>query len=665
MSTIEWSKSEILEINGKAHIILERLTPISLKLEVLKTGKPRVMTDQKLAELFRAGQLRRFGPSKNPNKPVITFSRLTDDQKKVAKLHQSFVLAFQKAGGGRVTTPKLEGLIPSLPHKNGMSPTVRQVRRVIHAWIKMGSPNPREAAFFAPCFHHRGSTEARFAPQVRELVTDALDHHYLRPELASGEQLWSVIKAKTLQLSPTGIAPQYVDGDGNVRCPSRRSIFRRMAEFDRETKTRFQKGKIAAQRTCEPVLKSSVARAPLEQVEFDHTYFDLNVTDASNGLVFTRVWLAFLIDRYSRAILGYYLGYSAPSTITILESLHHGVLPKDSPDESKSKYVNEWPCYGLPQTLILDNALENHGSALMNFSQSYNVNLQYNAVRRPQHKGIVERLMGRISAELAHLIPGTTFSNIQKLGDYKPTDQPVITIQDLRGLIERWIVDDYHVAVHRGTGEAPLERWLAGIRKHPIQLPYSLDELNRVLMPSAHRHLSRKGIEYSGIRYNEKSDRIRGLINRADKPDRVTVRINPSDMSYLLIEDWTTGEMVRVPSLSPEYTDGLSLEAHQIFRAKAAENRAKYERTTIPKLVAARARMLEEVHSTLPKKLKLRGKKAKALTEAVQFFSQQAQKLKPPKKSAVKRQKSRPAEVNVISAPVSVDVTVVDIWEGA
>lgn len=661
MTTIAWSKSEILEINGKAYVILERLSPINLRLEDLKTGRPKVITDQKLAELFRTGQLLRFGSAKNPNKPLISFVNLTPTQKKVAKVKQSFVLAFQRAGGGRVTAAKLERLIPSLQGLDGKAPTVRQIRRVIHAWWEMGSPNPREAAFFAPSFHHRGNADARFAPQVRDIVDDVLDLHFLRPEPATGEQVWSAIKARTLEVNSVGIARRHVDGDGNLKCPSRRSIFRRLAELDADTKTHRQKGQLAARRSCEPVLRSSVAHAPLEQVEFDHTSFDALVTDRTSGLVFTRVWLALLVDRYSRAILGYYLGYSAPSAVTLLQALHHGVLPKDKPGESQSGYVKEWPCCGLPQTLILDNALENHGTALMNFADTYNVNIQYNAVRRPQHKGIVERLMGRINTEVAHLMPGTTFSNVQKLGDYKPAKQPVITLQDLRGVIERWIVDDYHIAVHRGTGEAPIERWLTGVRRNPVHLPFSLEELNRVLMPRAERNLSRKGIEYLGIRYNEKSDRIRMLINRADKPERVSIRINPSDMSHLYLEDWSTGELVRLPSLSPEYTEGLSLEAHQFFRAKTAEDRAKYERATVPQLVAARARMMEELHVTLPKKRKVTGKKAKAFTEAVQFFANQRDKVKAPKLPKAKSKKQTPTVFAPISTPVTVGVTV-DLW---
>ena len=67
------------------------------------------------------------------------------------------------------------------------------------------------------------------------------------------------------------------------------------------------------------------------------------------------LWLTLLIDAYSRSILGgIALTYEGPSIDTIQDALLNAIWPKTS--HAKMGIEGEWPCYGIPLQLSLDNA---------------------------------------------------------------------------------------------------------------------------------------------------------------------------------------------------------------------------------------------------------------------------------------------------------------------
>src|SRR5690606_12886312 len=61
-----------------------------------------------------------------------------------------------------------------------------------------------------------------------------------------------------------------------------------------------------------------------------------------------------------------------------------------------------------------------------------------------------------------------------------------------------------------------------------------------------------------------------------------------SDLSSVHIEDWRTGRFVQVPSVDPNYTNGLSLAEHMILSGNVKSRLKAYERVTVGRLVEAR-----------------------------------------------------------------------------
>jgi putative transposase len=85
--------------------------------------------------------------------------------------------------------------------------------------------------------------------------------------------------------------------------------------------------------------------------QIDHTRADVLLVD-QQGELLDRPWLTTVIDTYSRCILGFNLGFDAPSSKVVALALRHAILPKKY-DSTYKLYV-DWPTCGTPEYIFTD-----------------------------------------------------------------------------------------------------------------------------------------------------------------------------------------------------------------------------------------------------------------------------------------------------------------------
>lgn len=83
----------------------------------------------------------------------------------------------------------------------------------------------------------------------------------------------------------------------------------------------------------------------------DHTRVDVLLVD-QHGELLSRPWLTTVIDTYSRCIMGFNLGFDAPSSGVVALALRHAILPKQYGSEYKLHC--EWGTYGKPEHFYTD-----------------------------------------------------------------------------------------------------------------------------------------------------------------------------------------------------------------------------------------------------------------------------------------------------------------------
>ena len=96
--------------------------------------------------------------------------------------------------------------------------------------------------------------------------------------------------------------------------------------------------------------------------------------------------------------------------------------------------------------------------ALQRGAEEYGVSLIHRPVATPHYGGHIERLIGTMMGAV-HLLPGTTFSDIESRGDYDSLANSAMTLDEL----ERWLALEilrYHASSPRRAWDSA-ERGLA------------------------------------------------------------------------------------------------------------------------------------------------------------------------------------------------------------
>jgi putative transposase len=137
----------------------------------------------------------------------------------------------------------------------------------------------------------------------------------------------------------------------------------------------------------------------------------------------------------------------------------------------------------------------------------------------PQGRGKIERFFETINECLLMNLPGYSLNG-------RTASRPALGLNTLQGLLEKFIVEQYHFQPHGTTGQAPVARWAYGFLP---QLPASLEELDRLLLTvEKPRKVQRDGIQFQGLRYIAPT--LAGFVGES-----VTLRYDPRDLAEIRV----------------------------------------------------------------------------------------------------------------------------------
>lgn len=373
---------------------------------------------------------------------------------------------------------------------------------------------------FLPRRRGRQKGEVRLSPIQERIIAVVIDELYLTRQQMKPKEIITEVFARC-------------DAAAMPR-PGANTVRRRIKGVRQQVAVRARLGPKAARDRFMPVLGSyEDATHPLAVVQIDHTLVDVIVVDDHpDRPPLQRPWLTLAIDVYSRMVYGYYLSLDPPSTTSVAMCLLHGALPKDEFLTQRNIAV-EWPVWGTPARLHLDNAKEFRGQALRRGCEQYGIGLDYRPVRTPHYGGHIERLIGTMMGKV-HLLPGTTFSNITAKGDMDPSKAAAMTLAELDRWLAIAIAEVYHRSKHKGLGTTPLSAWTAGLlgtQENPGPgLPARLADPQRFMLdflPFEIRQIRKEGIVLHHIAYW--SDVLRPWIGEI--AERLPVRYDPRDLS--------------------------------------------------------------------------------------------------------------------------------------
>lgn len=244
-----------------------------------------------------------------------------------------------------------------------------------------------------------------------------------------------------------------------------------------------REGAKSARQKFDAVVCEYSAGHALHIIQIDHTLVDLFIVDARDRRPLQRPWLTLTIDIASRMVAGFYLSLEPPSSTSVALAIQHLVMPKSLWLQARGIDA-EWPVFGLPDIIHLDNGREFHGKALVREAPEHGIELVHRPVARPHYGGHIERLISTMMGAV-HLLPGSTSSNIAKRGSYDPQKHAAMTLDELERWLALQIVGRYHADVHSALLLLPRTAWNDAVaaRVHPLCLPHDPDQFLRDFLP--------------------------------------------------------------------------------------------------------------------------------------------------------------------------------------
>lgn len=313
-----------------------------------------------------------------------------------------------------------------------------------------------------------------------------------------------------------------------LKPPHRRTIVTRLNDIDLQKRAR-RRGEQKIVKATTAVPRSFEAARPLAVIQIDHTKADVFVVDGETRRPIGRPWLTLAMDVCSRMVTGFYLTMEAPSRLSTSLCLLHSVFDKSAWLRER-EITEHWPVAGLPDTVHVDNGADFRSRAFKRGCEDSGMAIEYRPPGEPRFGGHIERLIGTQMGRL-HLLPGTTFSTEQELGEYDPKRHAALTLRELERYIALDIVGSYHQSIHGTLGRPPIAVWREHEGEIPLRLPQDRLRFWLTFLPEQERTLRPTGIHLFGLRYW--SAALSADVGRSDR--RLLVKYDPRDMARIFL----------------------------------------------------------------------------------------------------------------------------------
>jgi putative transposase len=623
MTSLHLPLNTKVQVYGSEFKVVCHTASNEFNLANIETGKPLLIEESTLTSLIMKGEaeiecFRQYGAGKNKSQIKRSFESFSADNQEEARRRLKYVKAVhQRISDGSLSSAVCDVLKFFAQVPEECLPSQRTVERWYRAWCDGG----HDLRALLPADFLKGRRAKIISGAVAEILDEVIEDFYLIATPYKVNQLFQILRGR-IEKQNLGLPRK-----AQLKVPNIRSVYRYVRALEPFEVAAAQHGVRAAKAKYDAVGAGITARHPLEIVQVDHHLVDLQLILRS-GTILGRPWLTLAIDLYSRMVVGFYLSFNAPSYISVMRCLKHAIAPKEmylqqvaeqleqhSDTSYNPEFASNWPCFGLIDTLVLDNGPEFHSQHLLDGMAQLGTSVEYNPSYSPHYKGVVERWFGTLNTKLVHTFPGTTFSNPDKRGNYPSEKEACLTIEEFEFLLTKFIVDDYANCQHSSLKCTPAQKWREGTRKHPVHFISSQQDLNVLLFKIETRTLGRNGIAVAGLSYQSEAIQLlrRRLIGNSSlgpKNPRVRIKVDPEDLSTIYVEDQENSVFIPANCIYETYALRLSMWRHKVIRSLIQDTGSNPDKSSESELLDRRLSVFEASRQIISDAQKTKRKQA-------------------------------------------------------
>lgn len=573
MSGFGLRKNMVFEWNGTCHRI-ERVQPNGeVLLERLEDGCLSILAQDMLLRAYANGEIQALPTDMNSKEGGLPiFSRpldeLSDAIQNEVERRRHYLQVVMSSDKIAFTKSHIQPII--LEAASEICDPHPPSAVTLWRWYRRYSAT-RDWRALIPRIDRRGSSKFKQSKHVLRFAEEAIEEAFKLSPRATCISIYTRLVAKI------EAANRHLPAAGQHKRPALRTMYRMLGSIEAYQRVAFREGKAAADKKYRLVKSSTRTTRILERVEIDHTPLDLFLIDDKTRLPLGRPTLTVVIDHFSRMLLGYYLSYGAPSLAAVMGALRHAILPKPPIVEAipKLKVDRVWSCYGVPDTMVVDNGLEFHSNALEEVAFDLGSHLLFCPKFEPRFKGVVERYLGTINRFFSHQLPGTSLAHLHERGDYDPQKHALLSLAEFNHIFQKWVLDIYAQTIHGGMHETPWSRWQDGLKYRSLDLPDTIRSLQRRIGKIEERSLRHDGILLHGIRYN--SAELAPILCAHGIGTKVRVLYDAEDLGTIQVWGPDDQEPICVPALDQSYACGLTELQNKMAQVLAREKGASQQ----------------------------------------------------------------------------------------
>lgn len=320
----------------------------------------------------------------------------------------------------------------------------------------------------------------------------------------------------------------------------------------------------------------------LDRAEIDHTGGDCFVVDDLTGLPLGRPTISSILDKKSKSLLGTYIGFEAPSFVSVSRAIKHAISDKTDFLKQFPAVEGDWPCRGAFTEIAYDRGAEFESDLLEDALLELQIVGRGNPAGMPWYKGAVESFFKTVNQKFLDDKPGKVFANLFDSNEYDPLKNAVISFSDFLEAFYVWVVDIYMKSAH-GTEEiVPYVAWKRDEKYIDIE-PMSPKVLELALSENTNAVNNDDGLVYLYIKYDNDLlldwRKIYGNKN-------LEFKINREDLSTIHVLSPVDDKYYPVEAVDQEYTKGLTYYQHKVCR----RYRKHLAKTSVNEVSLAQAR---------------------------------------------------------------------------
>jgi putative transposase len=359
--------------------------------------------------------------------------------------------------------------------------------------------------------------------------------------------------------------------EGDQACVSLATVSRRLSEFGAYERAKARYGAGYARPQFRTSVEGTLAVRAMQRLECDHALLNWVVICDRTGLPLGRPTLTIIVDAMSGYVVGLYVSFYGPGITSVLNVVKNAIQPKD--DLARAAGAKQpWIAFGIGETLVLDNGMEFHARVFQLAAWELGIDLEYCRVRSPWLKPHVERFFANL--DYFSLARGRIRKPEANVLQLDPKKDAAILFSDLvRGLI-KFVVDVYPFELNERKLVTPFAAFQDSFNTlRPPSFQWSMDQLNLIAAMRKDLTVGPGGVCLPGISYS--SSAVLAMKKEVGHTFKTGVKWNPDNLSFIYLQHPVNKDWLPVPSLRPDYTNGLSWNQHRLIRKHAREKHVR------------------------------------------------------------------------------------------